>query len=141
MADIRARETLEDLLGRVWMATGPDRELDHRINHGVRYPESAHMNLELSIRDDWKSTPHYTSSIDDCIALIEEVMTVEWPAFEVHARMVRDRDRWWNYIEITVPSSEFQGRSNHAPLALLEALLCAQIHLAANTRKPVGGEK
>lgn len=109
--------TLTALLERVEKAEGPDRELDTLLVKAL-LPSSPGAAFV---------PPDYTYSIDEALKLTERMMVVEWPCYEVHARMIHDSRGWWHFWEITVPSREFQGRAKSPALALLQCLLRALI--------------
>jgi hypothetical protein len=103
---------LEDLQKRVLAATGEDRELDRLISEALDH--------------DGASTCHYSSSVDDCIALIGAVLP-DWswhvghgplgvmPYASLHRKTTAD-DRSDMRVEATAST---------VPLALLRATVKA----------------
>lgn len=64
--------------------------------------------------------------VDAAFALVETLLSSHHPHMTIRSNAVRGGSQGWFYFEeITVPSSEFQGRSRHRPLAILSALLRA----------------
>ena len=118
---------LSALIERVEKATGPDRGLSCAIGSFFGW-QFEHKDGAWNKRPDVVFTlglPDYTASLDAALELVEQQMAIEWPQYEVNARMIRSGDEWFHYWEITVPSREFQGRSKTPALALLQCLLRA----------------
>jgi hypothetical protein len=116
-----------DIATRLAAAKGGDRELDARI-HGLigdAYAPWSAADVEYAASDPERTCkpPHYTSSLDAALALVEAKL----PGWDVRLTMQRRRD--FAFADISGP---LNGVSRYAvaeaatpPLALLLALLDA----------------
>lgn len=121
---------IEGLLSRLEAATGPDRELDHRLQgilvndgnfgHYAGLEEWVTAGMEFG----W-NTPAYTASIDAAIALVEQVLTgPEEPTFSLdHASFGANWTCEFHWF--INPAWHSRADMPTAPLAILIALLRA----------------
>lgn len=138
---------LNALLERVRAATGPDRELDCLIwqtaepdrrvmmdqgkafGPGPKRPASYGRLADFPMEkwDDWEAiggwidAPRLTASIDAALALVERMGLT--PHVLHHGRIVWDA----GLIVSDHAETEWEGRHNSLPLAILSALLSALI--------------
>jgi len=131
---------LSALLERVRKATGPDRELDGEIAATLRVgnnlPDWAQnwtgewrptiQGFVVLIQDDERpgpdfSSPKFTASIDDALALAERVLPGATRAVDATAPELGID------VDLFVGSGEFRGTSLSEPIATITALLSALI--------------
>ena len=118
---------IEGLLSRLEAATGPDRELDHRLQgilvndgnfgHYAGIEEWVTAGMEFG----W-NTPAYTASIDAAIALVERVEPRSW-----HVHLGTAINSLWASDTIfgeplTAPDVPLYLLPKHIILALLRSL-------------------
>lgn len=111
------RAALEDLERRLKEATGPDQQLDFDIWYYLNDSSGV-----LLCKDE---VPAFTASIDEALALVERMLPgrlIELSCDPLHP------PRWWVGVEGTSHRMpQHSGRHNHAPLAILLALVSALI--------------
>jgi len=140
-----------ELIARLEKATGPDREIDARLDHatrraGIVWGLGDNFGVTpADVVDHWtdeqwaerskelaQSMPHYTSSLDAALALIERVMPgALWRiekqgpvALSIYAAESRHLHAFWATCGLP---GEQEGAHGATPaLALLLALLRAQ---------------
>jgi hypothetical protein len=120
-------EALDELLTRVEALTEPDRAVDLALATAL-VPDVLVLRQR---NDDSGADPYthwrYTEKVDDALALIERRLHPLHPGMMIKLDgRYSGPDRYW-FAEITWPSSERQGRGRSPALALLVALLRAEL--------------
>lgn len=132
-----AMSELQELIGRVEKATGPDREIDARVtvhfDTQTRLPNDGIVGPGWVIKADhgYIQSPHYTASLDAVVQLVER----ELPGWNWERR-IDSGNMFMRLISPEYERFEFMGARNphtggwcHAapPLALLLAFLKAKL--------------
>lgn len=134
--------TLEQALAQVEAGNEPDWSLDIAIGEAIGLLKVDEAGRRYRINPDGSKlygslgdhvlVGFYTRDADDVDRLIESVYAPEHPGMEIHSRAIRGvmaggKIGWIYFEEITVPSSEFQGRGLNRARSRLAALLRAMI--------------
>lgn len=132
---------MNDLIKRVESARGTDRELDFDIKQALEpnttfipwkdfpprdddYIDPTTKRSELArFKGDAVIVPHYTSSLDAAVSLCDRIVKPHYPSYTRRHDIRVDSRGQYSFIEITVPSHEFQGRHTIEPMALVIAVL------------------
>lgn len=119
------KEALQGLLDRVREEKGPDRELDRELDG---YPVGT---------TKWRDIPAYTASVDASMALVERLL----PDWHIAMGTVGEHDIPWACLtEPEDPCRDFSASAPTIPLALVEALLSANLSQESGENSQGGGE-
>lgn len=126
------------LIKRVESATGEDRHLDAYI-FAAFHREPIEPAKSWSVLDSFQfrftdgrknalyvhedDVPAYCSSLDAAVSLCDRIVKPHYPSYTRRHDIRVDSRGQYSFIEITVPSHEFQGRHTIEPMALVIAVL------------------
>jgi hypothetical protein len=113
-----------DIIARLEMAEGPNREIDYLIHDWELQRSGLQVRL-ADIMRHWTEEQRfsilagYTSSIDAAIALVERMLPTQWPAILRTALSEMAGEYYW-HINFPQP-----GQREMLPIAILLALFRA----------------